>query len=137
MKMPSYRVYRFPPVIIQHAVWLDPRFTLSLRDVQDLLAERGIIVSHKAIRRWVIGFGPIYARRLRAMRPTPTGLWHLDEVLILSANSGGLNQGGKSGHACLGTRRFGQPMRNPRGIQGSGGAHLLQPGFGETDVTAS
>src|ERR1700761_1429009 len=74
MKMPSYRVYRFPPVIIQHAVWLYPRFTLSLRDVQDLLAERGIIVSHEAIRRWVIGFGPIYARRLRAMRPTPTGL---------------------------------------------------------------
>ena len=82
MKALSYRGYRFPPVIIQHAVWLFLRFTLSLGDVQDLLAERGIIVSHETIRRWVIGFGPIYARRLRAMRPMPTGRWHLDEVFV-------------------------------------------------------
>jgi len=82
MKALSYRGYRFPPVIIQHAVWLYLRFTLSLRDVQDLLAERGIIVSHETIRRWVISFGPIYARRLRAMRPTPTGRWYIDEVFV-------------------------------------------------------
>jgi putative transposase len=82
MKALSYRGYRFPPVIIQHAVWLYLRFTLSFRDVQDLLAERGIIVSHETIRRWVIHFGPIYARRLRAGRPSPTERWHLDEVFV-------------------------------------------------------
>jgi putative transposase len=82
MKALSYRGYRLPPVIIQRAVWLYLRFTLSFRDVQDLLAERGITVSHETIRRWVVHFGPIYARRLRAMRPSPTGRWHLDEVFV-------------------------------------------------------
>jgi putative transposase len=82
MKALSYRGYRLPPVIIQRAVWLYLRFTLSFRDVQVLLAERGITVSHETIRRWVAHFGPIYARRLRAMRPAPTGRWHLDEVFI-------------------------------------------------------
>jgi putative transposase len=82
MKALSYRGYRFSPVIIQHAVWLYLRFTLSFRDIQDLLAERGIIVSHETIRRWVAHFGPLYARRLRSMRPAPTGRWHLDEVFV-------------------------------------------------------
>jgi putative transposase len=82
MKALSYRGYRFPPVIIQHAVWLYLRFTLSFRDVEDLLAERGITVSYETIRRWVAHFGPIYARRLRARRPRPTGRWHLDEVFV-------------------------------------------------------
>jgi transposase-like protein len=62
------------------------RFTLSFRDVQDLLAERGIIVSHETIRRWVIHFGRIYARRLRAGRPAATGQWHLDEVFVSIAS---------------------------------------------------
>jgi putative transposase len=78
----SYRGYRFPPAIIQHAVWLYLRFTLSYRDVEDLLAERGIIASYETIRRWVAHFGPIYARRLRSERPSPTGRWHLDEVFV-------------------------------------------------------
>jgi putative transposase len=82
MKVRSYRGYRFPLVIIQHAVWLYLRYTLSFRDVEDLLAERGITVSYETVRRWVAHFGPIYARRLRAMRPTPTGQWHLDEVFV-------------------------------------------------------
>src|SRR6201995_1091925 len=82
MKTLSYRGYRFPPGIIQHAVWLYLRFTLSFRDVEDLLAERGIAVSHETIRRWVAHFGPIYARRLRARRPPSTGRWHLDEVFV-------------------------------------------------------
>jgi putative transposase len=69
-------------LIIQHAVWLHPRFTLSFRHVRDLLAERGITGSHETIRRWVIHFGPIYARRLRTMRPTPTRRWYLDEVFV-------------------------------------------------------
>ena len=57
-------------------------FTLSFRDVEDLLAERGIAVSYETIRRWVARFGPIYGRRLRDMRPPPTGRWHLDEVFV-------------------------------------------------------
>ena len=73
MQALSYRRHRFPPAIIQHAVWLYLRFTLSLRDVEDVLAERGITVSHETIRRWMAHFGPIYARRLRAKRPSPTG----------------------------------------------------------------
>ena len=82
MQALSYSGYRFPPAIIQHAIWLYLRFTLSFRDVEDLMAERGVTVSYETIRRWVMHFGPIYARRLRAMRPTATGRWHLDEVFV-------------------------------------------------------
>jgi|ERR1700722_20006020 len=82
MQALSYRGYRFPPAVIQHAVRLYLRFRLSFRDVEDLMAERGIIVSYETIRRWVTHFGPIYGRRLRAMRPPPTGRWHLDEVFV-------------------------------------------------------
>ena len=77
MRAPSYR---FPPTVIQHAVWLYLRFALSFWDVQDLLAERGVVVSHETVRRSVAHFGPVYARRLRAVRPRPTPRWHLDEV---------------------------------------------------------
>ena len=58
MARPCYSGYRFPPDVIQRAVWMYLRFTLSYRDVEDLLAERGIEVSYETIRRWVIGFGP-------------------------------------------------------------------------------
>ena len=61
----SYRRHRFPPPIIQRAIWLDLRFTLSYRDVEDLLAERGLDVSYETVRRWVLKFGPGIARRLR------------------------------------------------------------------------
>ena len=67
----SYAGYRFPPEIIQRAVWLYYRFTLSFRDVEDLLAERGIIVSYETIRRWVNHFGPRVAADLRRRRPKP------------------------------------------------------------------
>ena len=63
----SYARHRFPPSIIQHAVWLYLRFTLSYRDVEDLLAERGLDVSYETIRRWVTKFGPRYARELRRL----------------------------------------------------------------------
>ena len=78
----SYVGYRFPPVIIQQAVWLYARFTLSFRDVEDLLAERGIMVSYETVRRWVQHFGSMIAADLRRRRPKPHSTWHLDEVFI-------------------------------------------------------
>ena len=70
----SYARHRFPPDIIRHAVWLYLRFTLSYRDVEDLLAERGLMVSNESIRRWVLKFGPIIAKNLRAIRPNTKSL---------------------------------------------------------------
>jgi putative transposase len=78
----SYRRHRFPPALIQHAIWLYLRFTLSYRDVEDLLAERGLDVSHESVRRWVLKFGPMIARRLRGSRPRPSDRWHLDEMVV-------------------------------------------------------
>ena len=71
MKRITYNGYRFPPEIIQQAIWLYRRLTLSLRDVEDLLAERGITVSYESVRRWVSQFGPIIAADLRKRRPRP------------------------------------------------------------------
>jgi transposase-like protein len=78
----SYRRHRFPPSIIQHAIWLYLRFTLSYRDVEELLAERGVDVSYETVRRWVLKFGPVVARRLRERRPRPSVRWHLDEMVV-------------------------------------------------------
>src|SRR3979409_29798 len=78
----SYRRHRFPPPIIQHAIWLYLRFTLSYRDVEELLAERGLDVSYETVRRWVLKFGPGFARRLRRSRPRPSDRWHLDEKVV-------------------------------------------------------
>ena len=78
----SYARHRFPPDVIRHAVWLYLRFTLSYRDVEDLLAERGLEVSNETIRRWVLKFGPAIARNLRRGRPTPHDKWHLDEMVV-------------------------------------------------------
>jgi transposase-like protein len=78
----SYAGYRFPPEIIQQAIWLYLRFTLSLRDVEDLLAERAIGVSYETVRRWVNHFGPLIAADLRKRRPKPHTTWHLDEVYL-------------------------------------------------------
>jgi putative transposase len=69
-------------VIIQQAIWLYARFTLSFRDVEDLLAERGITVSYETVRRWVDDFGSPIAADLRKRRPKPHSTWHLDEVYI-------------------------------------------------------
>jgi hypothetical protein len=82
MKKISYRGYRFPPEIIQQAIWLYFRFSLSFRDVEDLLAERGITVSYETVRRWVNHFGPLIAVDLRKRRPKPHTTWHLDEVYL-------------------------------------------------------
>ncbi len=78
----SYSGYRFPPEIIQQAIWLYVRFTLSFRDVEDLLAERGILVSYETVRRWVNHFGPMIAVDRRRRRSTPHTIWHLDEVYL-------------------------------------------------------
>ena len=77
---PCYRGYRFPPEIISHAVWLYHRFGLSFRDVEDLLAERGITVTYEAIRQWCLTFD--YARRLRHRRGRMGDTWYLDELFL-------------------------------------------------------
>ena len=77
-----YHRHRFPPEIISHAVWLYHRFGLSLRDVEDLLAERGITVSYEAIRLWCGKFGPDYAQKLRRRRGRLGDTWYLDEVFV-------------------------------------------------------
>ncbi len=78
----GYRGYRFPREIISHSVWLYHRFSLSFRDVEELLAERGIIVSYETIRQWCRKFGPQYARMLRRRQGRLGDVWHLDEVFV-------------------------------------------------------
>ena len=78
----SYRRHRFPAAIISHAVWLYHVFSLSLRDVELILAERGVPVTHESIRGWCGKFGAEFAKRLRKSRPKPGDVWHLDEVFI-------------------------------------------------------
>jgi transposase-like protein len=77
-----HRRHRFPPEVIQHAIWLYLRFTLSYRDVEELLAERGLGISYETVRCWVLKFGPAIARRLRQRRPRPSDRWHLDEMVV-------------------------------------------------------
>ena len=79
----SFTRHQFPPDIIRHAVWLYLRFTLSFRDVEDLLAERGLDLSYETVRRWVLKFGPLFAKELRRRRHRPTSQWHLDEMAVL------------------------------------------------------
>ena len=79
---PSYHGYRFPPEIISHAVWLYHRFGVSFRDVEDLLAQRGITVSYEAIRLWCLTFGSAYARRLKRRQGRLGDTWYLDEVFV-------------------------------------------------------
>jgi len=81
-KTPSYREYRFPPEVISHAVWLYYRFCLSFRDVEDLLAKRGVIVSYETIRQWSRKFGAQYARKLKRREGRLGDTWHLDELLV-------------------------------------------------------
>jgi putative transposase len=78
----SYCRHRFPGIVIQQAVWLYFRFGLSYRDVEDMLAERGIDVTYESVRRWVLKFGTIIARTLRRGRSRANRRWHLDEVFV-------------------------------------------------------
>lgn len=79
----SYSRHRFPSEIIQHAVWLYARFTLSYRDVEDLMAERGLDISYVTVRRWFLKFGEPIARNLRSNRPSPNDIWHLNEMVVV------------------------------------------------------
>src|SRR5215204_5226176 len=81
-----YTGYRFPPEVISQAVWLYFRFPLSLRMVEEMLAGRGIIVSHETVRQWALKFGQEFANQIRRRLPQTGDKWHLDEVVILSAN---------------------------------------------------
>ncbi len=78
----SFKRHRFPADVIRQAVWLYFRFTLSLRDVEELLAQRGVEVSYETIRCWIAKFGPPIAANLRRRRSPPTGRWHLDEMFV-------------------------------------------------------
>ncbi len=81
MKPLSFKRHRFPAEVICHAVWLYFRFSLSFRDVEELMSQRGIDVTYETIRCWTIKFGPLIARRLKKRRWPPTGRWHLDEMI--------------------------------------------------------
>jgi transposase-like protein len=85
----SFARHQFPPAIIRHAVWLYVRFTLSYRDVEDLLAERGLDVSYETVRRWVSKFGPMFAQELRcesAPRVDPAPVYHFNVLSRRSAS---------------------------------------------------
>ena len=79
---PAYKGHRYPPEIISHAVWLCHRFSLSYRDVEDLLAQGGVVVSYETIRQWCAKFGPDYAAKLKRRRGRLGDIWHLDEVFV-------------------------------------------------------
>ncbi len=79
---PSYQRHRFPSEIISHAIWLYHRFCLSFREVEELLAERGITVTYETVRQWCRKFGPAYARKLKKRQGRLGDTWHLDEVFV-------------------------------------------------------
>ena len=78
----SYKGHRYPAEIIAHCVWLYHRFPLSLREVEELMLVRGVIVTYETIRQWCAKFGPVYAAGLRRRQPRPGDKWHLDEVFV-------------------------------------------------------
>jgi len=82
MQPVSFQHHRFPPDVIRLAVWLYFRFTLSFRDVEEMLAQRGVEASYETVRCWTLKFGRAFARNLRRSRPKPTVRWHLDEMVV-------------------------------------------------------
>jgi putative transposase len=79
---PDYKGFRFPSEIISHAVWLSFRFFLRFRDVEELLAQRGIVVTSETVRQWCLKFGQTYANELRRRRPRCGDKWHMEEVFL-------------------------------------------------------
>ncbi len=82
IQTPSYQRHRFPSEIISHAVWLYHRVCLSFREVEELLAERGITVTYETVRQWCRKFGPNYARKLKKRQGRLGDTWHIDEVFV-------------------------------------------------------
>ena len=80
MKVSIYHRRRFHSDVIKRVIWLYFRFNLSLREIEELMVERGIDVSYETIRRWIDQFGPVFAKRIKARSPNPSTTWHLDEV---------------------------------------------------------
>lgn len=80
MKISIYSRHRLHPDIIKRAVWLYFRFNLSFRDVEELMAARGVDVSYETVRRWVDQFGGVYANRIKIRSERPSSVWHLDEI---------------------------------------------------------
>ena len=78
----SYKRHRFPPEVIAYSIWLYVRFNLSLREVEEMLLERGIDVSYEASRRWIVKFGPLIAQHLRRRQSRQGDVWHLDEIVV-------------------------------------------------------
>ena len=77
-----YKGYRFPPEIISYCLWLYFRFSLSYRDVEEIMAERGVVLTYETVRQWCLKFGQTYANELRRRRPPCGDKWHLDEVFL-------------------------------------------------------
>lgn len=113
----SYKRHRFPPELIAHAVWHYVRFNLSMREVDEMLLERGIDVSYETIRRWTVKFGPRIARCLRRRQPRPGDIWHLDEVAVKIA---GRKSG--SGERSISTVWFLRKSSSASGTSGRPGA---------------
>src|SRR5450755_1569029 len=82
LPVPDYKGFRYPAEIISHAVWMYFRFSLSFRDVEELLAARGIAVTYETVRQWCLKFGQTYANELRRRRPRCGDKWHMDEVFL-------------------------------------------------------
>jgi putative transposase len=80
--VPNYKGFRFPAEIISHSIWLYFRFSLSFRDVEELMAQRGVVVTYETVRQWCLNFGQTYANELRRRRPRCGDTWHLDEVFL-------------------------------------------------------
>src|ERR687894_1918608 len=105
-----YAGYRFPPEVISQAVWLYFRFPLSLRMVEEMLAARGIIVSHESVRQWAMKFGQAFANRIRRRLPATGDKWHLNEVVSkIAGQKHWLWRGGGQGGAPA--RLLGQSRR--------------------------
>lgn len=126
-----YRGFRFPPEVIVHAVWLYHCFSLSLRDVELILAARGVTVSYESIRDWGIRFGRQFATTLKRRRPNPGDKWHLDEVLSGSGASctlsGGLSI--RTGSCLISLSRNGAIRMRPSVSSGAcSGAGPKRPG---------
>jgi putative transposase len=131
---PRYARHRFPAEVISHAVWLYFRFPLSLHMVEEMLAARGILVSHETVRQWALKFGQSFAKQIRRRLPAPGDKWHLDEVAIsISGRKHWLwravDQHGMVLDILVQSRRNGSVATREQGREGSRG--IVKPLCGE------